>query len=102
MDDRKVLHIADSNDWLAAKHTGEYLPSSFNTDGFIHCCFEEQLDAVLQAYLAGRDDCVVLEVQEWRGRDDIKIEAGHDGQDYPHIYGPVRTEHLHELPSATP
>ncbi len=80
----------------AAQRSGEYLPTGFATEGFIHCCFEEQLQTVLDTYFAGASGYLVLEVQQWQTRGDVRLEQGHDGQDYPHFYGPIRVEHLRE------
>lgn len=92
----RIFHIADLADWANASKTGEYLPSGFQTEEFIHCCFAEQLDEVIGNYFNNRSDFVVLELVRWNQRDNLKFEVGHDGAIYPHVYGAIMVADLIE------
>jgi uncharacterized protein (DUF952 family) len=66
---------------------------SLETDGFIHCCEDEQVDGVLERYYAGKKDLVKLVVDSKKLIPVLKYElAPSVNEHFPHVYGPINLE----------
>ena len=90
----RILHVAELADWNQAQLSGNYKPLNFDTDGFTHCCFAEQLTKILETYYADRSDYVILELTSNNDLSELKIETSSDGDEYPHVYGSIPLTHL--------
>ena len=86
-----IYHIVLPEDW-AAFDTDLYIARSLETEGFIHCSFEDQLEAVIKRYYAGVADVVVLEIETGRLMSRVVNEPSTANEIYPHIYGPVNRD----------
>lgn len=92
-----ILHIASRADWNAAQKRDAYRPASLDTEGFIHCSTASQVLPVANAFYRGRDDLVLLLIDESRLLPELKWEPpagptapGHSKADkFPHIFGPL-------------
>jgi uncharacterized protein (DUF952 family) len=85
-----ILHIATIEEWAAAQATGVYITGSLGTEGFIHCSTEEQLAGTLAKHFPGRDDLVILEVDESLLDARLVYEDSYgSGAEFPHVYGPI-------------
>jgi uncharacterized protein (DUF952 family) len=83
-----LLHIAVKSEWEVAG--GEYAPPAFAREGFVHCSFAEQVVATASRYYAGRDDVVLLEIDEATLIAPLVVEPSPStGELFPHIYGPI-------------
>jgi uncharacterized protein (DUF952 family) len=87
-----LLHVCTSSEWNKFVRSGFYQPEAYARDGFIHCCLERQLPGVLQRYFYGQTDLLLLRIDESKLVAKVKFEKGPDGDDFPHIYGPVNKE----------
>jgi uncharacterized protein (DUF952 family) len=89
-----IYHIADATDWARARQDGAYQLSTCGVtlaqQGYIHASAAGQVAGVANAYYAGLDSLVVLEIDTDLVQPDIRWERppGTDEQ-YPHIYGPL-------------
>lgn len=86
-----IYHIVLPEDW-AAFDTELYAARSLETEGFIHCSFEDQLEAVIKRYYTGTDEIVVLAIETDRLMSRVVNEASTANEIYPHIYGPVNRD----------
>ncbi|MEO7540037.1 MAG: DUF952 domain-containing protein [Pyrinomonadaceae bacterium] len=86
-----IYHIVLPIDW-AAFDTDLYFAPSLSTEGFIHCSFEHQLDAVIGRYYAGHESVVVLEIESDRLMSRTVNEPSTGNEIYPHIYGPINRD----------
>ena len=92
-----ILHITSNTEWLAAKQRGEYVAPSLQSEGFIHCSTEIQVLHVANAFYRGRNDLVLLKLDEAKLNSELKWEppAGppapgiSESDKFPHIYGPI-------------
>lgn len=85
-----LFHFADPADWQAAQSQGEYLPSSFAAEGFIHCATEAQIPGVVQRHLRGRGPRVRLQLDPAVLRELLKWEwSSASGDLYPHLFAPI-------------
>jgi uncharacterized protein (DUF952 family) len=92
-----ILHITSKAEWKKAQARGEYIAPSLKTEGFIHCSTENQVLPVANAFYRGRNDLVLLKLDEEKIEPEIKWEppAGtpaigiSDSDKFPHIFGPI-------------
>jgi uncharacterized protein (DUF952 family) len=83
-----IYHIVLPQVWDKFSGT-HYEAESLASEGFIHCSFEEQIDAVLQRYYAGREEVVILEIDAGKLDSKLVVEPSTGGENYPHIYGTI-------------
>lgn len=86
-----IYHIVLPEDW-AAFDTDLYFARSLETEGFIHCSFADQLDAVIKRYYAGVAEVVVLEIETERLMSRVINEPSTANEIYPHLYGPINRD----------
>ncbi len=92
-----ILHITSKNEWLEAQQRGEYTAPSLEAEGFIHCSTEKQVLHVANAFYRGKNDIVLLVLDESKLKPELKWEApagmpaaGISESDlFPHIFGPI-------------
>ncbi len=83
-----IYHLVLPEKW-AEFDTDLYVAESLHTEGFIHCSFESQLDAVIDRYYSEADRIVVLEIESDLLMSRMLKEPSTDQEIYPHIYGPI-------------
>ena len=86
-----IYHIVLPDAW-AAFDTDLYRHKSLETEGFIHCSFAEQLDAVIARYYSAERRVIVLEIETERLMSRMLKEPSTNSEIYPHIYGPVNRD----------
>ena len=92
-----ILHITSKGEWLEAQQRGEYIAPSLKAEGFIHCSTEKQVLHVANAFYRGRNDLVLLKLNEAKLKPELKWEppAGppapgiSESDKFPHIFGPI-------------
>jgi uncharacterized protein (DUF952 family) len=92
-----ILHITTRAEWKQAQSRGEYRAPSLESEGFIHCSTEKQVVQVANAFYRGRNDLILLVVDESKLRPVLKWEApagspapGISESDlFPHVYGAI-------------
>lgn len=97
----KILHICPKDDWLTAIAQGEYLADSLESEGFIHCSRLEQVEKVANNFYAGLTGLVLLHIDTDRLIAELKWEAA-DGDEFPHVYGPINLDAIMELEEFEP
>ena len=87
----RIHHIVQPEIW--SRHRGPtYEAESLATEGFIHCSFDEQLDAVLKRYYSNANEVIILEIDPQKLTSKLVIEPSTGGENYPHIYGPINVD----------
>jgi uncharacterized protein (DUF952 family) len=84
-----IFHIATQHDWDLHSKEAFYLPAGFSTEGFIHLSTEEQIAGVLQRYYVGREDLLLLTIDEEKLSSPVKYEPSTGGELYPHLFGSI-------------
>jgi uncharacterized protein (DUF952 family) len=95
-----ILHITSKQDWSDAQARGEYIAPSLATEGFIHFSTDKQAIHVANAIYRGRNDLVLLVVDESRLKPELKWEAPagppadtiSEADLFPHLYGPLNLD----------
>ena len=81
-----LYHIADSTEWSAETQT-DYLPPTFESEGFIHFSKKEQLLDTANLHFEHEDSLLVLEVNPQGLEDDLVFEQIHGAKEaFPHLY----------------
>ncbi len=88
----KIYHIVTPEVWENFKDRDFYEAESLQTEGFIHCSFREQLEAVLQRYYADAEKVLILEIDTEKLGSKLINEPSTNNEIYPHIYGKINRE----------
>lgn len=89
-----LYHAAAREEWDRRSPT-EYLPSSYEREGFIHLSSASQLLTPLHSFYLGRSDLLLLTVEE--GRVSVPVvweDLYNGGQEFPHVYGPLNLDSI--------
>src|SRR5687767_7475467 len=84
-----IYHIVLPDVWEKFKDENFYEAPSLETEGFIHCSYPYQLEAVLERYYRAHRKVFVLHINTNRLTSDLIAEPSTSREIYPHIYGPV-------------
>ena len=84
-----IFHLAPTADIHRAARKGEYSPASLSAEGFIHCSYAHQVQAIADTHFADSTDLTLLEIDSARVTSRIVEEPATAGEKYPHIYGPL-------------
>ena len=88
-----IFHIPTRDAWDEALRADVYQADTLETEAFIHCSTEDQVAGVANVRFRGREDLVLLWIDEQRVRAEIKWEDASDGTGtFPHIYGPLNVD----------
>jgi glutathione S-transferase len=103
-----IFHLALAGEWDGAvARGGPYERSTIGRSladvGFIHCSFEHQVAATAERFYAGRDDVVLLCIDEQQLDHELRCEdlVG-GGEAFPHLYGPLSLDAVVEVRSWPP
>lgn len=88
----KIYHIVTPDVWENFKDKDFYEAESLQTEGFIHCSFAGQLEAVLQRYYRDAESVLILEIDPEKLASKLIEEPSTGGEIYPHIYGVINRE----------
>lgn len=86
-----IYHIVLPEVWYAFDHD-LYRAESLETEGFIHCSFAEQLDAVIERYYGDASKLMILGIDTDRSMSRVVNEPSTNDEIYPHIYGPINRD----------
>lgn len=86
----RLFHFADPADWARAQAAGEYVPSGFDREGFIHAATTAQSAGVIERHLRGHGPRVQLELDARMLGDTLHWEwSTASGDLYPHIHAAI-------------
>ncbi|MDI1242390.1 MAG: DUF952 domain-containing protein [bacterium] len=92
-----IYHIVLPEIWERAKHNSTYAAESLESEGFIHCSYEDQLDGVIGRYYSDAPDLVILKLDVNKLTSKLVSEPSTGGEVYPHIYGPINLDAVVEV-----
>ena len=82
-----IYHIVLPGVWERFKTRPSYQPESLTTEGFIHCSYPGQLEAVLKRYYRGVEKVLILKIDTDKLLSKLVKEPSTNDEMYPHIYG---------------
>jgi len=84
-----VYHLCTLQSWNSQKLNDIYVHDSLESEGFIHCSFENQVEGVLDRYFEGVTEILQFTIDTELLSSDFVIEASTGDEDFPHIYGVI-------------
>ena len=87
-----VYHIVLPEAWEPVKNNSTYSAESLDTEGFIHCSYDHQLDDVIERYYSTAPELVILKLDVNKLTSKLVSEPSTGGEVYPHIYGPINLD----------
>jgi uncharacterized protein (DUF952 family) len=82
-----IYHIVLPDVWEQFHGRPSYQAESLVTEGFIHCSYENQVDAVLKRYYSAAKKVLILKLDTQKLRSKLVEEPSTNGEVYPHLYG---------------
>jgi uncharacterized protein (DUF952 family) len=92
-----IYHIVVPEVWESVGGRPFYEAESLATEGFIHCSFAGQLDAVLDRYYSGAKSVIILKIDPSALTSDLVEEPSTNNEIYPHIYGKINRGAIVEI-----
>jgi uncharacterized protein (DUF952 family) len=87
-----IYHIVLPEVWENFKDKEFYEAESLTTEGFIHCSFAGQLEAVLQRYYKDAGKVLILTIETENLESKLVEEPSTNNEIYPHIYGKINLD----------
>ena len=87
-----IYHIVLPDTWEAVKNNSTYAAESLETEGFIHCSYDHQLDGVIERYYSAASALMILKLDIGKLTSKLVSEPSTGGEVYPHIYGPINLD----------
>ena len=90
-----IYHISLVSEWRSARGASQYTMSSNGVtlaqQGFIHCCYVNQIQGVLERfYTEVTDPMCLMVIDPYRVTAPVIAENLEGGTElFPHIYGPI-------------
>lgn len=95
-----ILHLIEPAAWQQAQLAGSITNDSLLTEGFIHCCTDEQLEQVLNRFYSHTPDMLALRLRVADIESPLRWEApahpdgtanttSEDTLKFPHVYGEI-------------
>jgi len=82
-----IYHVALPANWEKYQGRPSYQTESLQTEGFIHCSYENQLPGVLKRYYSRVEKVVILTIETEKLKSKLVAETSTGGEVYPHLYG---------------
>jgi uncharacterized protein (DUF952 family) len=96
-----IYHIVLPDTWEAVKNNSTYAAESLETEGFIHCSYDHQLDGVIERYYSAASALVILKLDIGKLTSKLVSEPSTGGEVYPHIYGPINLDAVVDVRTAS-
>ena len=89
----RIYKLLPKADWEAALAEGVlHGTPDDRRDGFIHFSKADQVQAAAKTHYPGREDLIVLEVEDTALGSALKWEVSRNGGMFPHLFAPLRTD----------
>ena len=87
-----IYHIVLPEIWEKSKNEKFYEAESLQSEGFIHCSFADQIEAVLKRYYKAAEKVFILEIEPKLLISKLVAEPSTNNEMYPHVYGRINRE----------
>lgn len=92
-----IYHIVLPDVWEKFKDEPFYEAASLESEGFIHCSYRNQLEAVLERYYKDAEKVLILTINPNQMTSELIAEPSTGGEVYPHIYGKINRTAIAEI-----
>lgn len=86
-----IYHITTPDLWDIALSRGSYAAASLESEGFIHCSEDRQVERSLNRFFRGEREVVLLTIDPAKLINELKYEPA-DNDEFPHIYGELNLD----------
>jgi uncharacterized protein (DUF952 family) len=88
-----IYHLITPETWATYESQPAYSNPSLDTEGFIHCSRQEQIEGVLARFFEGVTALQLLHIDESQLTSPLRYEAVPDAPDtFPHVFGLINRE----------
>ncbi len=88
-----IYHITTNDAWEKAKEKGCYEADSLETESFIHCSTNEQVEGTLERFFGGQTDLIKLVINPSKLTHELKYEIVPSlNIAFPHVYGTINVD----------
>ena len=93
-----IYHVTTKQEWDSAMQKGYYTVPNLESEGFIHCCEDKQLNGVLERYYAGKSGLVKLVIDTELLTSPLYYDWSPSISDtFPHIYGAINLDAVKDV-----
>ncbi len=93
-----IYHIAEQHVWQALQDADFYQPTTFGSEGFVHCSDLQQVERTANNYYQGRNDLVLLEIDPTHLMPETRYENLLGGAEkFPHVYGEINKSAVQQV-----
>ena len=98
-----IYKLVPRADWEAAQAQGALAGTADDVrDGYIHFSAADQVQETAKLHYPGRDDLIVLEVDDAALGDAVKWEVSRNGGEFPHLYGTLPVDAVRDARAFEP
>jgi len=87
-----IYHFVETDYFNQFEGKEDYYPTYFEQEGFIHNCFKEQFEYVLNKHFKAVDEVYVLKIDPKKLKAKLIVEGDQHPLGFPHIYGPINMD----------
>ena len=89
----RVYKLVPRAEWDAAQAEGVFRGTAQDrADGFIHLSKDDQVQATAEKHYPGREDLLLVEVEDLTLGSALKWETSRNGGLFPHLFAPLRMD----------
>lgn len=88
----QIYHVVLPEIWAHFKDKDFYEAESLQSEGFIHCSYSGQLEAVLERYYKNAPNVLILTIETEKLKSKLVEESSTNNEIYPHIYGKINLD----------
>ncbi|CAN5643361.1 DUF952 domain-containing protein [soil metagenome] len=92
-----IYHVVLPEVWEHFRTRPSYRAESLQSEGFIHCSYESQLEGVLKRYYSEVDRVFILSIDTAKLLPKLVEEPSTNGEMFPHIYGRINRNSVVEV-----
>lgn len=92
-----IYHICTEESWKDQLDSSEYIHESLQTEGFIHCSEDHQVEGVLKRYFHGYNNLIKLTIDTSKIDNNVQYDKAPNGEKFPHIYGTLNKDAVLEI-----
>ncbi len=93
-----IFHIALNTDIEQYQSSGKYQCASLKSEGFIHCCDQNQLSGVVSRFYQNVDDVQLMLLDPDKLSSALIRENTVGGSElFPHVYGVINSEAVRDI-----
>ena len=90
----RLFHLVQPAGWRAADAAEDWRPPSLAAEGFVHLSFAHQLRGTLEAHFPTGAELWLLELDESRFGEHLRLETSRGGELFPHLHRALRRDEV--------